>query len=200
MKIPYLLQRLRFRLAADGVVKSFKDMVFFNRELVIVEKNLETYQHQIKDDRIRYVMLDIHNSLDFEVRFNLPLFHHYACIGCKTLVAILDDVCVGFIRWTRDNNFWDLKKFNIQMNPNEAYLFDFFIFPEFRGDSYVNDIPTAGIHQLQSRGVNKIYGFYFLDNRQALWWNRAILRVKEVKRLKSHRFLTLDIVEGKVFI
>jgi len=97
MKLPYLLQRLLFRISTDGIGKTFKDMVFFNREVVIVEKDIDTFDGQILDDRISYEVLDIHNSLAFEKRCNLPLFHHNACNQCETLIAILDDTCVGFI-------------------------------------------------------------------------------------------------------
>jgi hypothetical protein len=116
------------------------------------------------------------------------------------MIATKNDACIGFIRWTRDKNFWDLVKLGVTLEPDEAYLFDFFLFPEYRGGLAVREIPNAAINHLRSIGVSKFYGYYFTDNLQALWWHRAILHATEIKVLKAHKFLTIDVIDGKILL
>ncbi len=200
MRLNYLLQRLKFRISIDGLSGTLRDMLFINRDIVVVEKETN-FNLQIKNDEsLEYIIADMDNSQMVEKKFNLPLFHHYACKNCQTLIATKNDACVGFIRWTRDNNFWDLVKFEILLEPDEAYMFDFFIFPEYRGGSAVMEISNLVINHLRSIGVSKFYGYYFMDNLQALWWHRAILRASEIKRIKAHKLLTIDVIDGKILL
>jgi len=200
MRPDYLLRRLKFRLSIDGPVKTFKDLVFINREIVIVEKDITSFQNHHSDESIEYSVVDLSNSKITEEKFNLPLFHYYACNHCKTLIAVDGDSCLGFIRWTMDNNFTDLQMLGIELEPDEAYMFDFFLFPECRGSSVVKDLPSAAISYLKKLGLSKFYGYYFSDNLQALWWHRAFLHADEIKKVKTHRFLSVNIIDGKLYL
>jgi len=199
MKLSYLLGRLKFRIEIDGISKTLKDLLYFNREIILVEKDLSTWEMKDLDQSLEYTVVDRDNSKVVEKRFNLPLFDHYAQNNCKTLIAAKDDNCLGFIRWTEDKNFTDLQKFGINLESDQAYMFDFFIFPEFRGSSVGRDISHVAINNLKTKGISKYYGYFFSDNFPALWWHRTVCKTNEFKKIKTHKFIILEIVDGKLF-
>ena len=200
MRISYLIKRLKFRLSIDGLQKTFKEMFFYNREIAVVEKNIDSYGTSKYDKNITYTVVNRKNSKQIEEKFNLPLFDHYAKKNCITLIATQNNECLGFIRWTRDKNFRDLKKFRIDLKDDQAYMFDFFLFPKYRGTPLGKDISTVAIDRLRSLGISKFFGYFFSDNLPALWWHRAILDAVEFKKIKTHRFLTMELVDGKLFL
>ncbi len=200
MHLNYLVRRLKFRVSTDGLPRTIKDLVYFNREIMLVEKEIGSYEIPVLDKDLHFNIINIKNSKITEKKFSIPLFHHYACNNCETLIAEKDHTCLGFVRWTRDNQFWDLKRLGIELQADEVYMFDLFILPEHRGSSIVKDLPAAAIHHLKSNGVSKFYGYYFLDNLQALWWHRAILRAHDLKKIKVHRLVFIDFINGKFFL
>jgi GNAT superfamily N-acetyltransferase len=182
----------------DGISKTFKDLVYFNREIILVEKDLLSWEPKKYDKTHEYISIDRENSKLMEDRFKLPLFDHYAQNNCYTIIAVKDDKCLGFIRWTHDKNFQDLKKFGIELQDDQAYMFDFFIFPEYRGSSAGKDISHYTIQNLKNKGYSKYYGFFFADNFPALWWHRTICKTKEFKKIKTHKFVVFEYLDGKM--
>ena len=151
MNASYLLRRLKFRLVMDGFSKTMKDLIYYNREIILVEKDLITWEPKDYDENLEYIIVDRDNSKTIEQRFDLPLFDHYAQNNCNSVIAVKDNKCLGFIRWTEDKNFQDLTKFGIDLKPDQAYMFDFFVFPEYRGSSVGKDISHYAIHNLKIR-------------------------------------------------
>ena len=200
MKAFYLLKRLQLRLSNDGFKKTVKELFYFNRELILVRKDLVSWKAKPFDNDLEYIVVDKTNSVETEKRLNLHLFDHYGKIHCKTLVAIKDEVCVGFIRWTQDKNFKDLRKYNIPLAPDEAYMFDFFLFPTYRGTPVIRDIYHYAMHHLKSIGISRYYGFFYADNVPALWWHRTICRTEEFEKVKAHKLVFLEMINNKLFM
>jgi len=199
MKLSYLLKRLKLRMSTDNISNILKDLMFYNREIILVEKDLSTFKPDEIDQSMEYTVVDRENSEMIEKKFDLPIFDYYAQNNCKTLIATKGSKFIGFIRWTNDKNFKDLQKFGIRLESNQAYMFDFFIFPEFRGSSVGKDITHFAFKNLKIEGISKYFGFFYSDNFPALWWHRTICKTKELKKIKTHKFLTLEIVDGKLF-
>ena len=199
MKLSYLLKRLKFRISTDGVLNIFRDLLYYNREVILCQKDLSSFEPDKIDQSLEYTIVNRENSKSIEKIFDLPIFDYYAQNNCKTLIATKGPKLIGFIRWTIDKNFKDLQKFGIQLGSDHAYMFDFFIFPEYRGGSAGKDITQFALNDLKIGGITKYFGFFFSDNFPALWWHRTICKTKELRRIKTHKFLTLEIVNGKLF-
>ena len=188
----YLFNRLKFRISIDGFLTCLKEIIYFNKEIILVEKEIKPSDIKDFSKDLHYTIIDTKNSKSIEKKYHLPLFDYYAQINCKTLIAEYENDLVGFIRWTEDKNFRDLLKFEMQLKPNEAYMFDFFLFPKYRGSSRINDISNFAMNHLKSIGKEKFYGFVFSDNVPALWWHRTVLRAHEYKKLKLSKFIILE--------
>lgn len=199
MKISYLLKRLKFRISTDGISKILKDLLFYNREVILCEKDLSSFTPDKIDDSLEYTVVDKDNSLSVEKKFNLPIFDFYAQNNCKTLIATIDSKLVGFIRWTTDKNFKDIQKFGLNLESDQAYMFDFFVFPEYRGGPAGKDISYFALNNLKNSGITKYFGFFYSDNFPALWWHRTICKTKEFKKIMVHKFFIFEIIDGKLY-
>jgi GNAT superfamily N-acetyltransferase len=183
----------------DGVSKTLKDLLYFNREIILVEKDLVAWEPKDFDQSFEYIIVDRDNSRMIEKRFNLPLFYHYTQNNCNSVIAVKDNKCLGFIRWTEDKNFQDLQKFGIKLEPDQAYMFDFFIFPEYRGSSAGKDISHYAILNLKNKGISKYFGYFFSDNFPALWWHRTVCKTTEYKKIKVHKLIAVEFLDGKMY-
>lgn len=84
----------------------------------------------------------------------------------------------------------DLKMLGIKAEEKEAYAFDMFIGPTFRGKNLAVPIQRSLQSVLKLDGFCKVYGFYWDDNRPALWMHR-MLKFKELPKRRVSRFFFL---------
>jgi GNAT superfamily N-acetyltransferase len=180
----------------DGFKKMIKDLIYFNRIIILVEKDLLSWEPKEYNKDLEYIIVNRDNSKMIEKRYNLPLFDFYVQKRCHSFIAVKDNKCLGFIRWTEDKNFRDLKKFGIALKDNQAYMFDFFVFPEYRGSSAGKDITQYAIQYLKDKGIEKYYGYFYSDNFPALWWHRTVCKTREYKKLKTHKFIIIEYLDG----
>ena len=87
-----------------------------------------------------------------------------------------------------------------QLKENEAYLFDLYVLPEYRGTSVPLEIAWETYEHLKRNKITKIYGFYYQDNIKALWWHRATLKAKEIKKLKVDKFIIFEKISNRIFL
>lgn len=198
MKVLYLLNRLFLRIKANGLKDAIKDILYFNRVMVVIEKKIEN--QDIEKKEYDYVVIDDSNYQMIEKKYNTKIFKYYAERNVKTLLASKNNEWIGFIRWTQDDNFSDIKKIGLNINSDEVYMFDFWVKPEHRGTTIVNQITSEAYEHLKTLGIRKHYGYYFSDNIQALWWHRAVMKPKEIKKIKCHRLIFIEMVNGKIFV
>jgi hypothetical protein len=173
--------------------------MYYNREVILCEKELSAFTADKIDESFEYSVVDRENSKSIEKKYDLPIFDFYAQNNCKTLIATKGSNLIGFIRWTTDKNFKDLQKFGIKLESGQAYMFDFFVFPEYRGGPAGKDISFFALNNLKKEGITKYFGFFYSDNFPALWWHRTICKTKEVKKVMVHKFLVLEFVNGKLY-
>ena len=199
MKILYLLKRLVFRLRTDGLRESLKDVVYFNKSIVAIEKTLESNPID-KKHNIDFVIADATNYQECQEKSGIKNLAYYCKRGARCLIALQEGRYVGHQWWTFQNGFIDLEKLDVKLLDNDAYLFDLFVLPEHRGSAVPKMVAWETYNHLISLGIQRIYGFYFSDNIQALWWHRAVLKAKEIKKIKAHRFFIFEIIGGKLFL
>jgi len=198
MKIWHYFKKLMLHLKTDGFKNTMKETIFFNRVMVVIEKEISPTDYN-KNDDYKYAILDKDNYENYFGDSDIIKNVEYYCKnGATCLLAFQGNTLFGYQLWTYDNNFKDVKQLSIQLGADEAYLFDFFVFPEFRGTDIPKMITYETFNHLISKGINKIYGFYFTDNVKSLWWHKAFLKCKEIKRVKIHRILLFELANGRI--
>jgi hypothetical protein len=85
----------------------------------------------------------------------------------------------------------DLEMLGISCGEREAYAFDMFIAPAFRGKNLAIPLQRFLQSTLMIEGYEKVCGFYWDDNLPALWMHR-MLRFKELPKRRVSRFLFLQ--------
>jgi GNAT superfamily N-acetyltransferase len=98
----------------------------------------------------------------------------YARNGYRGFLAFREGVPIGLMWWVDGriparNNHPHLKRFAIQLGAGDAYLFDFFIRPEYRGGGSANEFMTRIEAALGSLGYERLLGCVDVDNKQARW-------------------------------
>ena len=97
MKLSYLLKRLKFRISTDGVLNIFRDLLYYNREVILCQKDLSSFEPDKIDQSLEYTIVNRENSKSIEKIFDLPIFDYYAQNNCKTLIATKGPKLIGFI-------------------------------------------------------------------------------------------------------
>lgn len=84
----------------------------------------------------------------------------------------------------------DLNMLGIIPEGRDAYAFDMFIDPNYRGKNLAVLLQHS-LHMIMKReGIHKVYGFYWDDNRPALWTHRT-LKFQELPKRCVSRFFCL---------
>ncbi len=198
MKLKYLIQKLKFRIKSEGLDETLKMLVYLNRNMIVVEKQIHPEEPQVFDEYTEFIRLNNQDLRLYKKKSGIENLSYHCQQGAECLAAFRNNECIGYQWWTRDNRFADIQKLGIKLADDEAYLFDLFVSPDYRGTLLPKILVQEVFAHLITVGVNKIYGFYFSDNIKALWWHRAILKCKELKRLKSHRFVWVEWTDGKL--
>lgn len=198
MKAYHYINKFIFHLKYSSLKETFKQVVFFHRKMVVIEKEISTQPLKQGSDII-FLVIDRSNYKEYSERYKLKNLGYYSKKGAMCILALKDETCVGYQWWTVDNDFIDLKKLDLKLAGSEAYLFDFYVLPEYRGTDIPKQITIETFNYLTSKNINKIYGFYFSDNIKAMWWHRAFLKCSEIKRVKVHRFFFVEFAQGRFF-
>lgn len=199
MKLNHLLRKAVFRSRVDGFKEMLREVVYLNRTMIVIEKSiLESRMVHCED--IRFLVVDQKNAREFKDRDCGPIVRHHCGRGARCVVAYQGDAILGYQFYTQDNSFPDLSRMGIAVGEHEAYLFDLFVFPAYRGTNVTHKIVSGAFSHLISEGIQKIYGFYYADNVRSLWWHRAILKAKEIKRIRAHRVFIVEWVDGRMAV
>jgi GNAT superfamily N-acetyltransferase len=86
----------------------------------------------------------------------------------------------------------DLKMLGIICKEEDAYAFDMFIAPVYRGKNLAVPIQKSLHATLKMEGCQRVYGYYWNDNLPALWTHR-ILKYKELPKRSVSRFFFIVI-------
>jgi ribosomal protein S18 acetylase RimI-like enzyme len=184
------LARLVFHIRFDGLKNTLKELIFFRRTMVIVEKDIDRVRNADTDSNVEFIIVNKSNHKVTRKKYNLPAIQYYAAKHSNCLVAFKDGGCPGHIWWTQRNDsqkMRPLRKLGLRLGPDEAYMFGLFVLPRYRGTAVPKMIALKMLNYLFSRGVRRFYGFYFTDNKRALWFIRSVLCAKEIKRVTVYR-------------
>ncbi|MBV8033291.1 MAG: GNAT family N-acetyltransferase, partial [Betaproteobacteria bacterium] len=115
--------------------------------------------------------IDAARHLDADDLERLRLF---ARRGYSVLFAEVDGRIVGFVWWVDSRLSGErahphLARYGIRLQPREAYAFDFFLEPEFRGGGNANALLSAFDGHVKTLGFQRLWGFVASDNKPARW-------------------------------
>lgn len=205
-KFHYRLQSLKTLLNEKGFRSAIKEVIYFNREAVIVERYLNKPVPKLKYDFVLHLTpLDRENPQEItEYKFPNKV-RELKCLaylnkGYKGFLGI-DDRKVIAEQWYVCNNIKhpDLRWIELDLKNDEIYAFDLFVAPEYRGTSAINVFIASYLTELRTMGFSKTFGYFFSDNIPSQWIHR-LFSYSEIKRIKRHRFFLLEIKNGKLCI
>ena len=197
MRTFYLLNKLITSLSTEGLKETLKEMVYFNRIMVVIEKNIKM-EHSIKDKNMDTIIVNAANYREYQKKYRINL--HFCKHGSSGLLLCRYNELMGYQFWTFNNNLSVLNQLGISLVKGEAYLYDLYVYPRFRGTVVPRILSVETFNYLVSHGIDKIYGFYFKDNVKALWWHKAYLKCKELRQVAISQFFIFEISGGKLHI
>lgn len=197
MALPHLMKKAWLRIRQEGLRDALREIVYLNRTMVAVEKDLEAGPDLIKPP-LRAIIVTKQNCGRYKNHGGIGNVLHNCRRGACALLLFKGMDLLGYQLWTLDKDFADLRKLGLTLKDREAYLFDLFVYPQYRGTSVPKIIATETFNHLVSRGINKILGFYFKDNIKALWWHRATLKAREIKRVPATRLFMVEFTAGRI--
>jgi len=197
MQLYHLARKMFLQLSSEGLKSTLKELIYFNRIMVAIEKDLRA-EAGIMKPTMHKIIVDRQNYFEYRNKFNIKNVLYYCRRGAQCLLLFDGKDLLGYQLWTYDSEFSDLRKLGIRMKKGEAYLFDLFVYPPYRGTVVPKIVAIETHNYLLSQGINKIFGFYFKDNIKALWWHKAYLKCKEIKRVPTNRILIFEFTKGKI--
>lgn len=205
-KIKYQFAQFELLIKEKDLLGALKEALYFNREMVLVEKYLETPLPNLKKIFPMNLILikgSVLNSEQYEFSNKVRKMKSkvYLKNGFNAFWGIYKNKIIAEQWWTdftKDKNTHpDLKWMKINLKPGEIYAFDLFIDPEYRGSQATNFFIWNYLTELKKLNYQKIYGSFFTDNLPSLWIHR-IFSYNEFKKVKRHRFFFFEIKDGKL--
>ena len=71
MRLIYLLKRLVFQLKVNGLKNAFKEMIYRDRKVIVIEKEIAYEENVYRDDDTDFIIIDRFNYGEMKRKFNL---------------------------------------------------------------------------------------------------------------------------------
>lgn len=191
-------------LVEDGLKGIFRPRVFWNRRAVPVEMDLLTANYslagQLSNPEFQFVEITLDDLQTGKWTFAVPSrglkavrnlkrgFRGYAVKKAFTIVG--DLWCIAPLKDGKRIHHPDLQMLGIVCGTGDAYAFDMFISPAYRGRNLAVPLQKTLQSVLKMEGCQRVYGYYWEDNLPALWMHR-MLKFKELPKRRVSRFFFL---------
>jgi len=123
--------------------------------------------------------------------------------GLRIFALIKDSVVVGDLWCTTQREGGvavahpDLDMLGIHCKDREAYVFDVFIAPAYRGRKLAVPLQISLYAKLESEGYLKLYSYYYDDNHRSMRMHRT-LKFKKLPKLWVSRFFFYKKIEEAI--
>lgn len=207
VKLSLLAFQLVYEAILDGKLKDlFHRQMFRHRLLTQVEIDLATLTppKNILPSDFHFVELIpdeiIKGKLSFAVKSRGFKLKHSIKRGLRIFALIKDFVVVGDLWCVMQYgagvaiNNPDLDMLGIHCKDREAYIYDVFIDPSYRGKNLAVPLQISLQSKLKSEGYRKLYSYYYNDNLPAMRMHRT-LKYKEIKKFRASRFFFYKKIE-----
>ena len=188
----------------DGSIKSLiRKRIFWQRIATPVEMDLTTItptQDLSLEPGYSFTEIIISNLQERRYSFAVPsrnykayqnLHSEYRCFAIVKDSTVLGDIwCITPLDSSNIVNHPDLRMLGIKCRKGQAYAFDMFLDPTYRGKNLAVPLQRHLHCSLKTDGIKKVYGFYWDDNIPALWMHR-MLKFTELPKRRVTRFFFL---------
>jgi GNAT superfamily N-acetyltransferase len=189
--------------AEGGVRNIFRPRVFWNRLATPVVMELSTnlpLTGHLQNTDFQFVEITMEDLQAGRCSFAIPSRGIKALRNLKRgwcgFAITKDSTVVGDVWCVKPGkdgkriSHSDLKMLGIICEEGDAYAFDMFIAPEFRGKNLAVPLQKSLQATLKMEGCQRVYGNYWNDNLPALWMHR-MLKFKELPKRRISRFFFL---------
>jgi len=192
-------------LAEGGVMNIFRSRVFWNRQATPAVMELSTFNLPptgfLQNTDFQFVEITMKglqtgkwffaiSSRGVKALRNLKLGRRGFAITDDSIV-VGDVWCLTPHKNGKRITHPDLKMLGIICEKDDAYAFDMFVAPGYRGKNLAVPLMKLLHATLKMEGCARVYGYYWNDNIPALWMHR-ILRFKELPKRRISRFFFLE--------
>ena len=193
--------------SSKGWMSVIKEMIFFNRTAIVVEKDLsEIKEHpellQAVDMKVVEIDTEILSSASyhFAVRSRQLKARHYLDSEFGGFALIRDRQIVGdtwYVPSEATDNprllHKDLRTFGFRRwLGSDVYTFDIFVAPEERKGKAGPAFQNEAMLLLRDKGYTKAFGFYWADNIPAHWCTRVTNKWKKLGAVSISRFFVFQ--------
>lgn len=216
-RIFYKIMRVRSERGLVGIIKSLMSRItswiFTAVDDIVISKSLDDLRayslpkklktirlEEFNIERFKEFCQDNHCTLNNRRNLNSVLHNKH-----RGFVATLDGEIIGYIWWTDNQisphrNHPFLHRYGIDLMNDEAYFFDFFILPQYRGDGNAVEFLATVEFILKEQGFRRVYGHVLVDNKPARWLY-ILNGYKETRRVKSLKIFKLILIaNNRIFI
>lgn len=193
-----MLEKITIKNILSKLKELFNKCIYTSIDDVVFVKEITQEQHKLKNN-IRVIEANYQNVEVFyrenpELIKNMSRIVSYLDNHYKGAIAELDGKMIGFVWWTDAQKnepqyrHPHLKRYNLELNDDEAWGFDLFILPEFRGGNVASDFFFLFRKHLREKGYSRVWGFAQADNLPAMWVHK-LQKYENVATVTSHLFL-----------
>ncbi|MDG5467426.1 hypothetical protein P9J64_03735 [Deltaproteobacteria bacterium IMCC39524] len=209
-----MIEKLRIRSnqiaelsKSNGLWPTLKACLYENKEAIPVCKDLSTLK-DLKSfdlgDSLRLVEISLETIKSLRLHYPLKSRGQKANYNLKKGIksyALLDQDFVLADVWYVDGSSTtakhkDLNLFQIDLMPDEVYMFDLYLAQDKRGRATATTFMSLVLGELKERGIKKAYGYFLKDNTPALWVHR-LLGYEELSAYLIKRYATYEMARSK---
>jgi GNAT superfamily N-acetyltransferase len=204
-KLRFLYYKIRQTLVERNFSKLIHAQIFRNRIATPAEMDLSTIPQQITENNDGdFYCREIHQNDVMALAWQKPetsrkfkAFRNFDN-GWRCIAVTKDSMVVGDVWFLTYNDKLakqlhpDLKMLGIQLKDKQAYAFDMFINPSYRGKNLAVMLHKHLHQTLRNEGFTKVYGYYWDDNLPALWMHRMLKFHELPKKSISRAFFFIQ--------
>ena len=175
--------------------KSFiKEVIYFNRKAILVEKNLWEAVNRIDFLRINNIdFIELtpetfpRDRYTFYSRNRMLKTLHYLKKGYCGHALVKENAVIGEIWYFALNKNLkaaqcpDIQWLKFNLTEESVYSFDIFVVPTERGKNLSTALQSTAMYSLFVKGYKKAYAYYWADNTPAVWNPWVINKWKELR-------------------
>lgn len=185
----------------NGLISTFREIVYINRELIVLENDLTSLgptKKSLSELNMEFIEISKNNFEEFHLKY--PFKSRYLKTknnlnkGYRSFVVTRGNEVIGDLWYTpminskKSSLHHDLEWLGIELGEKDVYGWDNYVRKEERSNSVAIYLMSQALHCLRDKGFIRIYGFVFVDNSPASFLYK-IFGFKELKRMKANRFL-----------
>ena len=183
----------------EALLKSVGTYFHLNRVVVPVYNDLTALKQDVPEEgSLEFVIVDRENadsvtsmnrivSRRLKQTYNTQSgYYAYAVVANGEIIG--DIWCASPEKVKRTPIHHDLSWLGIECGEREAYMFDMYVAPKFRGKVVTGFLLGNALGHLKKSGFHRVYGFYEKSNLPALWVHR-LFGYTELQKRKVCRVL-----------